>query len=115
MNLDNLFLVLGIITTLVLLISYVCKIEYHFKYLKIFYPDRLGKYKSRTDAQLRFFFAPDIDFELMIPIFIEKDEVKADQKEILNRLKRKIKNSLLTFWTTIAAVLTVALIMFYLK
>jgi hypothetical protein len=64
---------------------------------------------------MQFFFAPDIDFELMIPFFFEKKEVPAGQTERINRLKRKIKNSLLTFWTTIALVLTGALIMFLLK
>jgi hypothetical protein len=80
------------------IVAYICKIEYHFQYLKIFFPERLGQYKSRADAQRKFMFAPDIDFELLLPFFFEKDIPLNDQQRKIIRLKKRIKYSLLIVW-----------------
>jgi hypothetical protein len=75
----------------ILLILFALKIEYHFSYFKILYPDRLNKYSSFVDSQTR--FSPkitDIKIEAFLPYFtgrrkdLEKDNYK------LNRLATKI-------------------------
>jgi hypothetical protein len=103
-------LIISVIGLLLFIVAYACKIEYHFQYLKIFFPERLGRYKSRAHAQRKFMFAPDIDFQLFIPFFFEKDLVVKDQDEKIVRLKKRIRNSLLIIWFEIAF-LTVVLIL----
>lgn len=110
MDEDTILLILAAIGALVAIIVYVCKVEYHFKYLKVFYPERLGRYKSRAHAQSKFFFAPDLDIELLLPFFVEKDGIPTDKIESITKLKRRIKNSLIIFWMTAIIVMILTMI-----
>lgn len=109
---NSVALIVSIVGLFLFIVAYACKVEYHFQYLKIFFPERLGQYKSRAHAQRKFMFAPDIDFQLFIPFFFEKDLIVKDQSEKIIRLKKRIRNSLLIIWFEVAFLVVVLLLRF---
>ena len=98
-------------------IFHFIKVENHFSYLKIVFPERLKKYNTYFDASNKFCFdIDDLKFIAFMPLFLRRRKDLELKNEPLKRLAIKIETNCqqeyLSF-VLFAIFLTIDLIIFH--